>query len=138
MQAIVEYLRSTPSGATKDDLSRALALGHRWVEKIMPSLAGKVASIKVGSGKGHQALRYFAPEHAPLLPPQMSKPKGKADHFRKQRTAAPSTGWQGEAKITSETKVTICPPFVDRRFEFKPTPGWKGEVTRKWEQERGL
>lgn len=62
----------------------------------------------------------------------------KPDEFRraKQRTA-PVKFAEGEARITSETKVTICPPFVDRRFEFVPPPGWKGEITLARERELG-
>jgi len=41
----------------------------------------------------------------------------------------------GEPIITSETKVTICPHGVDRRFTFEPPPGWKGQITLDREQE---
>ena len=56
-----------------------------------------------------------------------TKPKsGKPDNFgrcnavklrKSAKKAKPGPGLSGDAVITSETRVTICPPFVDRRFE---------------------
>jgi len=37
--------------------------------------------------------------------------------------------------ITAATKVTICPAGIDMRFKFVPPhPGWKGEISKDWEQ----
>lgn len=79
------------------------------------------------TSKDHRTLRYFAPEHAPAVPYRRAK----------QRTAAPSSGWKGEAYTTPATVITVAPPFVDR-FAFDPPPGWKGQITLDREKELGL
>lgn len=29
-----------------------------------------------------------------------------------------------------KVKITICPPFEDRRFKFDAPEGWEGEITK--------
>jgi len=139
MTALLDHLRATPGGATKDDLVKVLPIGFHQIQKLVGRMAssGTIAFVvSGGEGKDNHTRRYYAIEHSPV------SGKGAAivpTRRTKQRTAAPKIGFKdSEARITSETKVTICAPFVDRRFAFDPPPGWKGEVTLAWEQERGL
>lgn len=36
----------------------------------------------------------------------------------------------------SRAKVTVCPPFVDRRWAVETPPGWVGAITRDWRERR--
>lgn len=67
------------------------------------------------------------PKHGPALTIGRSKPKSA-----------------GQISIAAATTVTM-PPHVqvqraptprDDRFTFTPPPGWKGELTREWEERR--
>lgn len=130
-KSILAHLNATPSGATRIELEVALKIGQSTVGNVIGKLVAQkaIASVAVGgAGKDMRTRRYYAPHHAQKVEPRRAK----------QRTAPQKTPFDGEPRITSETKVTICPPFVDRRFEFNPPPGWKGEVTREWEKERSL
>jgi len=139
MAQILSILQALPQGATAVELTPRLGISHKNTQNLLGRMAGagSIARMKIGGiGNDNHTLRYYAHEHKP-----QAEHSTKPAEFRraKQRTAAPARAFDdGEARITSETKVTICPPFVDRRFEFTPTPGWKGQITLDREMERGL
>lgn len=135
MQSIVAHLQTTPAGATQAELQEALHLGRALVAKLVVKLVASnaiVYAIVGGVGKDTRTRRYFAPEHHKLDDKTMPVVARRT----KQRTAP--VRLVGEERITSETKVTICPTFEDKRYAFDPPPGWRGAITQDWEKERGL
>jgi hypothetical protein len=58
----------------------------------------------------------------PPKAPKVAKPAAPAPTLVKRREKARPAPLAGEPIITSETRVTICPPFVDRRWTAGPVP----------------
>jgi hypothetical protein len=117
LQQLAEHLRTVPSGATSAECAEALGLTHSRTTDLctLARKVGLIASHPDPQGVRDRTLRHYAAEHAPKEPPQKPLPRAK------ERTAAPKL--QGEARITPATRVTICPGFVDRRFEHSgPVP----------------
>jgi hypothetical protein len=117
LQQLAEQLRTVPSGATSAECAEALGLTHSRTTDLctLARKVGLIASHPDPQGVRDRTLRHYAAEHAPKEPPQKPLPRAK------ERTAAPKL--QGEARITPATRVTICPGFVDRRFEHSgPVP----------------
>ena len=59
--------------------------------------------------------------------------------------STPTTPWRKHNKVRlaadlpidmSRAVVTICPPFVDRRFAVETPPGWVGAITSDWRERR--
>jgi hypothetical protein len=117
LRQLAEFLRTVPAGATSQQCGEAMGLSHFRASDVATHArkAGAIVSYpQPGRGRA-KTLLHFAPEHAPKEPPQKPLPRAK------ERTAAPKL--QGEARITPATRVTICPGFVDRRFEHSgPVP----------------
>lgn len=130
MSKMLAHLQANPAGATSRELAVAIDCTWRRTMDIATKLtkAGSIVSMPNPGITDHRTNRYYAPEHAPAVPHRRAK----------QRTAAPSRAFEGEAFTTPDTVITIAPPFVDRRFKFDPPPGWKGQITLDHEKERGL
>ena len=138
MKSILDHLKATPTGATKVELTDALPIGFLQIEKLVGRMTTSNAIgyvVEGGAGKDNHTRRYYAHEHKPLD----VKAVPVVVRRTKQRTAAPSRAFaEAVASNTDEVKPQICAPFVDRRFEFTPPPGWVGEITKDWKKERGL
>lgn len=126
-EKILDYLRATPAGATRVEIGAALGISRAQTGKLidrMMAVGSIVGVAEGGKGKDTRTKRYSPYSSASTKPAEFRRAK--------QRTAAPARPFEGDARITSETRVTICPPFVDRRFEFDPPPGWRGAITQDW------
>ena len=54
---------------------------------------------------------------------------------QRRKSTGPATKTGVEVDM-SHAKRTVCPPFVDRRFEVETPPGWTGQITRDWRERR--
>jgi hypothetical protein len=116
LQQLAEQLRTVPSGATSAECAEALGLTHSRTTDLctLARKVGLIASHPDPQGVRDRTLRHYAAEHAPKEPPQKPLPRAK------ERTAAPKL--QGEARITSATRVTICPHGEDTRYRVTSAP----------------
>lgn len=119
MQAMLDHLRATPGGATKVELAAVLPVGPQQIDKLVRVMVSSNAIgyvIVGGAGKDNHTRRYYAHEHRQLD----DKAMPVAARRTKQRTAP--VRLVGEERITSETKVTVAPPFEDKRFRVDSAP----------------
>ena len=116
IRKVRDYLQANQAGATRVEIAKALSISPRHLENVTAQLtrSNGIAWVKQGGiGNDHQTRLYFALQHAPAEA-KAQKPPRVEPMMRKERYGQRAS--PGEARITSDTKVTIAPPFIDRRF----------------------
>ena len=88
---------------------------------------GLAVGLREPRGKAYSRKRWFAIEHFPGA--QAEPPKRKKPVSVTLRADAPTVG--------GAPAPTQCPGFTGaHRYAFTPTPGWRGEITRDWLEQR--
>ena len=108
-------------------IAKARGVKRPSVERPLQRLlaAGRLVNRRTST----KSSLYYAPEFAP----EVMAPAQRTTSIRDANVTMPMGG---EPIITPATKVTRAEP-VPGRFEFKPPPGWRGQITSDWLQAGG-
>jgi hypothetical protein len=84
--------------------------------RSVSSVCRRAAKLKVPADRSRAAAVRWAKQERKPNPPKARKVNAPMTVVRARDKRPKPVQLQGEARITSETRVTIAPPFVDRRF----------------------
>lgn len=149
----IERACSAPTGATLPDIARATGASLGTLGGKLPKLVEAGRLLRRGTPRTYRYFTLLA--HAQAwdrgeAPPPVQPTQSQAKPARTRKHGAPITikgskaRAAGDIRLAEAATVTIpahvqiqrAPTPRDDRFTFTPPPGWKGELTREWEQRR--
>jgi hypothetical protein len=135
-QRIIDWLADHPAGGLPGTIAEALGLPKGIVSSLLSNIAadGHAVGRPAPKGKAVRRLHYWAPQHLPPLPPPAAAPLVRAKPARLP-SLAPAVFADAPVDY-SRAVVTVCPSGQDHRFSFTPPPGWRGTITRDWQERR--
>lgn len=132
-QRIIQWLIANPEGGAAEVVAQGVGTKASMVSSLLSQIAasGKAVSRPAPQGKAVKRRHYYAAQHAALMPTQPPV----AEKPVRLHSLAPANFASAEADY-SRAKVTLCPSGTDHRFTFTPPPGWRGAITRDWQDRR--